>query len=250
MPLTNGEQVVLIQSVESRPTVPVGSGDESEDNRFLRQMKRLISSFPAKSATILVAAISLIGGIGWWAAMLFRPPLNPEREAARAAYRSHGLPVPSTNDVVILIDTFSKNVDPKISVPEVQYPATNISGHWRYKCTALDRKYSHGGDAIIDTQVTPYGPQWRLTGTRQWREIDGQRVDGLNYTWSTDWAAFTERDRIKYTYRITTDRGAIIGFADGAITDRQNGIPVRIAGTFYQLPPLDPMYGEYEFSRD
>jgi len=244
------DQSVETSSTTAKSQGPNNSENESEDNQFLHQLGKLLWKFPAKSMGILLAAISLIGGAGWGAAMLLRPPLSPEREAARAALRTHKLDVPNTESVVTLIDTLSNNLGPKIEVAQAQDPATNISGHWQYTCHALDRRYSHGGDATIDTQVTPYGPQWRLTGTRRWRETDGKREEGVNYNWSTDWAAFTEKDRIKYTYRIVTDKGAIVGFADGAITQRLNGIPVRIAGTFYQLPPLEAMYGEYEFKRE
>lgn len=246
----NEEQAVEGDLAESRRAASPGPGNESEDNEFLRELAGLVFTYPAKSVTLLVAAVALLVGGGWSAAMLVRPPLKPERDAAKAALFAHGLQIPNTDDVVVLIQTLSNNLGPKIPVAETLDPATNITGRWQYKCIALDRKYSHGGDAIIDTVVTPYGPQWRLTGTRRWREVDGKKEENLDYTWSTDWAAFTESDRIKYTYHITTDKGAIIGFADGAITDRQNGRPVRIAGTFYQLPPLDPMYGEYEFTRD
>jgi hypothetical protein len=126
----------------------------------------------------------------------------------------------------------------------------DIGGRWQYKCKALDREYSHGGDGTIEIRSTAYGPQWQLAGTRRWKELNGNREDNLNYSWSTDWAAVTERDRIKYTYRVSTNRGVVIGFADGAITERRNGRPVRIDGNFYQLPPFDPMYGVYEFTRD
>jgi hypothetical protein len=125
-------------------------------------------------------------------------------------------------------------------------PATDISGNWQYNCDALDRKYSHGGDLVIKTRMTPYGPQWQLAGTRRWRVIDGTREE-ISYNWSTEWGAFTDNDRIKYTYQIATDKGVVIGCADGAITEWKNGRPARMAGRFYQLPPLDPMYGSYVF---
>ncbi len=242
------------RSLETRsqagvPT-PGGSENESEENQFLRQLGKLISRFPAKSAAVVLPAISVIAGAGWWAAMQLRPPLAPEREAIRVALQKHNIEIPNTEDVVVLIDTLSNNVGPKIEVPQAQDPATNLSGHWTYRCKALDRNYSHGGEATIDTQATPYGPQWRLAGIRHWREMDGKREEGVDFRWTTDWAAFTEKDRIKYTYKILTDKGNVVGFADGVITDRLNGVPVRIAGTFYQLPPLDAMYGEYEFIRD
>jgi hypothetical protein len=224
------------------------AGGPSEDDRFFTQLTAVIKRFPAKSVAVLVSAVMVLGGAGWWAAMLLRPPLVPEREAARSAFRTHGLEVPPTTDVVALIDKLSESLGPKIDVSV--NPATDIGGNWEYKCVALDRKYSHGGSLSIEMQMTAYGPQWRLTGTRKWREKDGKREDNLNYNWTTDWAAVTEKDRIKYTYRITTDKGIVIGFADGAITERDAGRPTKIAGTFYQLPPLDPMYGNYEFTRD
>jgi PAS domain S-box-containing protein len=123
----------------------------------------------------------------------------------------------------------------------------DISGDWKYKCEAPN--YAHGGALKIEMQNTTYGPQWRLVGTREWREMNGKR-ENIKYVWSTDWAAFTEKDRIKYTYKITTDRGIVLGYADGAVTKRKGDRPVEISGAFYQLPPLDAMYGNYEFRRD
>jgi len=139
--------------------------------------------------------------------------------------------------------------DPPPAPLDLTTSGADISGEWEYKCEALDRNYAHGGKLKIEMQNTAYGPQWRLDGTREWREIDGNR-ENVGYEWSTDWAAFTEKDRIKYTFKTTTDRGIIHGFADGAIKKRNNGTPIQISGTFYQLPPLDAMYGKYQFSRE
>lgn len=129
-------------------------------------------------------------------------------------------------------------------------PAANLAGKWEYRAEKNDRTYSYGGDVNIHMKMTAYGPQWKLTGTRRWEELNGKREDGLDYTWSTDWAAVTGNDEIKYTYTIeVTDKLPIRGFADGFITQRENGKPIRIDGTFYQLPPVEPMYGNYQFSR-
>jgi hypothetical protein len=125
----------------------------------------------------------------------------------------------------------------------------NIAGTWEYSCRAMDTKYSHGGTATIEMRDSTYGPQWQLTGERRWRERDGGHEEGINFHWETNWAAFTEQDRLKYTYDIQTDRGAVLGYADGSITEWKDGKPSVIRGRFYQLPPLDPMYGTYEFIR-
>jgi PAS domain S-box-containing protein len=137
--------------------------------------------------------------------------------------------------------------DPPPAPMDLTSSGADISGDWRYKCEAPN--YAHGGAMKIEMQNTAYGPQWRLFGTREWREINGKR-ENIKYVWGTDWAAFTEKDRIKYTYKITTDRGIVLGYADGAVTKRKGDRPVQISGAFYQLPPLDAMYGNYEFSRD
>jgi hypothetical protein len=111
---------------------------------------------------VLLAIISLVGGVGWQLAMEFRPHLGPEREAIRALYRTLQIPLLPTNDVVELIDNLREILSSKIAVSS--NPDMDISGDWRYTCKALDRDYSHGGDAHIDMQMTPYGPQWRLSG--------------------------------------------------------------------------------------
>jgi hypothetical protein len=231
--------------------------NDSEENRFLRQLGQFIRQFPWKSLIYTMAVVSVVASASWKTAIFFHRTPNPAeselaaaRAAVRAAFPAHGLAIPQESNAVVLINILSNNLGPKIPVPETQNPATDISGHWRYTCTALDRKYSHGGEATIDTQMTPYGPQWRLSGIREWRETDGKREEKLNFHWSTDWAAFTDKNRIKYTYHIATERGEISGFADGAITELRNGIPTRIEGTFYQLPPLDPMYGNYELVKE
>jgi hypothetical protein len=223
--------VRMAQTTHER-SVEAGSGDaastggpsvDSED-RFLRRLAKLIGDFPWISLSWTVAAVVFLFGGGWQAAVMLRPLLAGEQPSVKLPGRVD-LPQDAFND---------------------------ISGQWRYKCTRIGLvtgSYSHGGDATIDTQKTLYGLQWRLTGTRRWREIDGKR-DEIAYSWSTDWAAVTDKDRIKYTYRIATDKGTVIGYADGAIVERRNGRPVRIAGNFYQLPPLDDMYGVYEFTRD
>jgi hypothetical protein len=222
---------------------------DTEDNRFFRDFWKFVEKFPAKSIGAAISIVAAVGGAGWGLAGLLHPPLLSERNAAQTAFRANGLEVPATDNLVVLIDRLSTELQNKNKLSIGQDAAENISGHWQYKCQALDRNYSHGGDATIDMQMTPYGWQWRLTGTRRWREIDGKR-DEISYSWSTDWAAFTDKDRIKYTYRIVTSQGTVSGYADGAITDRRDGKPVRIAGTYYQLPPLDAMYGQYEFTRD
>src|SRR5882724_2884751 len=106
------DQSVETSSTTAKSQGPNNSENESEDNQFLHQLGKLLWKFPAKSMGILLAAISLIGGGGWGAAMLLRPPLSPEREAARAALRTHKLDVPNTESVVTLIDTLSNNLGP------------------------------------------------------------------------------------------------------------------------------------------
>jgi len=131
-------------------------------------------------------------------------------------------------------------------------PGEDITGDWNYKCIALDKdhpNYAHGGIAHIDMRMTEYGPQWHLAGTRQWEMRDGKRFDLPNWQWETDWAAVTDTHRIKYTYQVSAEVGIIIGYADGTIQDDKDGKPITVSGKFWQVPPVDEMYGSYEFTR-
>ncbi len=128
----------------------------------------------------------------------------------------------------------------------------DITGTWSYRCEARKEKgtYAHGGIARIEMRATWYGPQWHLVGTRQWIERDGEKTD-VTYSWETNWATFTSLTEFKYSYHISTKQGFVNGYADGNVVDRdREGRPTRLEGTFYQLPPLDPMFGGYQLWRE
>ncbi len=98
-------------------------------------------------------------------------------------------------------------------------------------------------------QMTDYGPQWHLSGTRKWEMKNGQKVNLPDWQWGTDWAAVTNNHKIKYTYTVTAQVGIIYGYADGTIVQWKDGKPASVRGQFWQEPPTDTMYGSFVFTR-
>ena len=131
----------------------------------------------------------------------------------------------------------------------------DIHGRWDYVCTAIGNPYyQHGGTAVITQENTPYGMEWKLSGHRRWyKQADSSgkvttHTLATPFYWETDWAAITDRDSMKFTYSITTNDGVVNGYAYGDIK-RQNGLPSKMEGMFYQLPPFKPLHGTLELTK-
>jgi hypothetical protein len=132
--------------------------------------------------------------------------------------------------------------------------AIDITGSWRYRCIAIGQNYRHGGTATIEEHVTPFGVEWKLSGSRRWvgslDDAGHQIATSLPtaFYWETDWAAITASKSIKFTYSITTSDGNIKGYGFGNI-EAVNGVPQEFKGEFYQLPPYKAMHGTFLFRR-
>lgn len=126
--------------------------------------------------------------------------------------------------------------------------ALNISGKWKYRCTA-SKDDQWGGRAVIELRVTPRVVTWKLAGHRTWEKKGGTTttLDPSLY-WETDWGTITDRNTIRFGYTVTADRGTIHGYSHGVIKSVE-GVPAAIDGKFFQLPPFEPKHGLLEFRR-
>jgi energy-coupling factor transporter transmembrane protein EcfT len=134
------------------------------------------------------------------------------------------------------------------------FPVEDISGDWKYRCTQQGANYQHGGICTIEKIGAGYIPTYKITGQRLWKRkwTDADPGKKADYpkplTWDSMWAAQTDDNSIKFTYIVHTETGIINGFTDGKLKV-VNGKAVAMFGSFYQLPPSDPMFGAIEFSR-
>lgn len=132
-------------------------------------------------------------------------------------------------------------------------PTVDISGEWKYRCSAHGTNYQHGGICTIRMKDSVFGEEWTLSGQRLWTRAwtDSKTNDTIikpSFHWSTSWGQITGDDNLKFTYTIETSEGTIQGFCTGVIRS-ENGRPNFIRGNFYQLPPYRPLFGGLEFQR-
>lgn len=144
--------------------------------------------------------------------------------------------------------------------------ALDISGEWKYHCVGdlsstpyiykdqVVKSYEHGGVCQIDVNPTEFGIEWRLYGQRMWvnwTDSHGSfHKDRLSpaVNWQTDWGVMTARDALKFTYRVETSEGPVLGFGWATVSGTNNR-GESIEGSFYQLPPRKTIYGTMEFRR-
>lgn len=134
------------------------------------------------------------------------------------------------------------------------FPAVDISGEWKYRCTQQDANYQHGGVCTITKEGAGFVPTYKITGQRYWSHRWTETDPGkpVYYpkplTWNSEWAAQTDDNSLKFTYTVETPKGIVKGFTDGKlhVKDRK---AFFIFGSFYQLPPFDPFLGAIEFKR-
>lgn len=131
----------------------------------------------------------------------------------------------------------------------------NISGDWKYRCTVIGGPFHEwGGRVRISQETTGYGVQWKLYGQRLWEtttdDSGKQKTQQLptSYPWETNWGVITAEPSVRFTYRISTADGTIEGYSYGEIEETA-GVPDRIVGKFYQLPPYEPVHGRLDFRR-
>jgi hypothetical protein len=128
--------------------------------------------------------------------------------------------------------------------------ATDVSGKWKYRCTAIGIERQWGGTCEIAQATTPYGVEWKLTGHRRWGRDANHVIKTLEppFYWETVWGAITDKNTVRFTYSIATKSGNVEGYAYGDIK-AEGGLPKAIDGKFYQLPPFEPEHGVIEFRR-
>jgi len=132
------------------------------------------------------------------------------------------------------------------------FPTADISGEWKYRCTQHGQNYQHGGVCTITKEGAGFVPSYRITGqrlwTHRWTDADAGKI--VDYpsplTWTSEWAAQTDQDSVKFIYTISTPTGTVRGFADGKL-HAEGGKVSLIFGSFYQLPPFEPLFGAIEF---
>src|SRR5437899_1761412 len=105
----SGEAAVI--KLQSEPQTP---SNDSEDNRFFRQLGQLFRQFPAKSIMSAITVISLIASTSWKTAIKLNSGSNPEIEAAQVAvltaFPAHKLETPKETNIAVLINTLSNNL--------------------------------------------------------------------------------------------------------------------------------------------
>lgn len=128
-------------------------------------------------------------------------------------------------------------------------PDYRIDGEWDYVCQSVDGSgYEHGGNCRITRRHSAYGFAWSLSGERSWFR-NGQNAQVVPLAppifWETTWAAITDEDSLRFTYRI----GDVEGYAFANIETNRTRQITSFRGHFYQLPPKDPKHGNIIFRK-
>jgi len=128
-------------------------------------------------------------------------------------------------------------------------PDYKIDGEWDYVCQSVDGSgYEHGGKCRITRRHSAYGFAWSLAGERTWlRPSPDTKPAPLTppIFWETTWAAITDEDSLRFTYKI----GDVEGYAFANIETNRKKQITSFRGHFYQLPPKDPKHGNIIFRR-
>lgn len=156
----------------------------------------------------------------------------------------------SVRSACVTIIARISEVGVRLSALEAQGKPIDITGRWKYQCTAVGTdEYQWGGTCLIEQEKAPLGITWRLSGQRGWVNRGGttQRLKPSWY-WQTEWGTITDKKTIRFGYSITTDQATIQGYAYGVIKE-VDGVANAIDGKFFQLPPFVPEHGLLEFRR-
>jgi Protein kinase domain len=124
----------------------------------------------------------------------------------------------------------------------------DFSGEWEYECAALDKEYSHGGTCLMEARRSQYGVEFKIIGQRKWRKIGKGDREEIEFVWHNSWGLITGNNSLRFEYSVERPEGPIFGYGWAHI-EFENGKPKRVKGNFYQVPPIDPLFGRMEFKK-
>jgi hypothetical protein len=58
----------------------------------------------------------------------------------------------------------------------------------------------------------------------------------------------TSSNKLRFDYTVQRPEGAVIGYGWAEIVSK-DGRPELVKGNFYQVPPVDPLFGWMEFKK-
>jgi hypothetical protein len=136
-----------------------------------------------------------------------------------------------------------------------QVPPYDISGIWRYTCTASDTSLQVGGYCTIAKRENGGEVDWDMGGERLWKRTWTETSTNFQtfdkgVPWDSRWSHILGEDQLKFRYSIRPpgENKSIEGYGEGRI-EATNRIGFAISGTFFQLPPDSPLYGTMKFER-
>jgi hypothetical protein len=68
----------------------------------------------------------------------------------------------------------------------------------------------------------------------------------LSFNWHSDWGMITGNNKLKFEYSVQRPEGSIVGYGWADIRT-ENGKSTLIEGNFYQMPPVEPLFGWMRF---